>query len=294
MTEPITVFTPTFNRAFCLGQLYQSLVRQTDQHFLWLIIDDGSTDNTKTLVESWINENRIAIKYVFQQNQGMHSGHNTAYSMIDTELNVCIDSDDYMPDDAIDKILKRWSSGRNEKYAGIIGLDAFTDGSIVGTPIPEDLRTATLSEIYDMHHVTGDKKLVLRTDVVREFPQYPIYPEERLVPLGTLYKMIDRKYTYLCSNDVYCIVEYLSDGSSNNILKQYRKSPKGFIYARLAELQHSKGPMHAFSRAMHLISSALFAGKPDIFTNNSQKFITVLAIPFGLMLHCYILIKTRK
>ena len=291
--KTITVFTPTFNRAFCLGQLYESLVRQTDKDFLWLIVDDGSSDNTKNLVDSWIAENQVEIRYIFQQNQGMHSGHNTAYATIGTELNVCIDSDDFMPDDAIEKILRLWKEKGSEQYAGIIGLDAFKDGTVVGTAIPPGIQKSTLGNLY-RSGVTGDKKLVLRTEIVKQFPPYPIYKEERLVPLGTLYKMIDSRYEYLCTNDVLCIVEYLPDGSSGSILKQYRKSPKGFRYARLVEMEYAQGFKHKFTRAMHLVSATIFSGSFDFFKGNPYKGITFLAVPFGILLHGYLLIKTRK
>lgn len=79
--------------------------RQTSKDFLWLIIDDGSMDNTKELIQNWIAEGLVRIRYHFQENQGMHGAHNTAYSLIDTELNVCIDSDDYMSDDGVEKIV---------------------------------------------------------------------------------------------------------------------------------------------------------------------------------------------
>ena len=95
----LTVFTPTYNRAYILQRCYESLVRQTSKDFIWLIIDDGSTDNTKSLVDQWIKEkNEFEIKYVYKENGGMHTGHNKAYELIDTELKVCIDSDDFMPD----------------------------------------------------------------------------------------------------------------------------------------------------------------------------------------------------
>ena len=92
----LTVFTPSYNRAYTLNKCYESLKRQTSQDFIWLIIDDGSSDNTKELVDKWIKEDKINIKYIYQKNQGMHGAHNTAYENIDTELNVCIDSDDYI------------------------------------------------------------------------------------------------------------------------------------------------------------------------------------------------------
>ena len=103
----LTIFTPAYNRAHTIGRTYASLCRQTCKDFCWLIVDDGSTDNTKELIDQWIKEGKINIRYIYQQNQGMHGAHNTAYRNIDTTLNTCIDSDDYMPDDAVEKMLRR-------------------------------------------------------------------------------------------------------------------------------------------------------------------------------------------
>ena len=98
MKPMLTIFTPAYNRAYTLHKCYESLKRQTSKEFKWLILDDGSTDNTKELVEKWLKEDNIFdIRYIYQKNQGMHGAHNTAYENIDTELNVCMDSDDYMP-----------------------------------------------------------------------------------------------------------------------------------------------------------------------------------------------------
>ena len=103
--KTLTIFTPAYNRAHTLGRTYESLLRQTCSDFEWLIVDDGSKDSTKELVEGWMQEGKISIQYIYQQNQGMHGAHNTAYRNIDTELNTCIDSDDYMPDDAVETIV---------------------------------------------------------------------------------------------------------------------------------------------------------------------------------------------
>jgi glycosyltransferase involved in cell wall biosynthesis len=292
--KTLTVFTPTFNRAFCLSTLYESLYQQSCKDFKWLIIDDGSNDNTKELVNSWIKKNDIEIQYHYQENQGMHSGHNSAYSLIETELNVCIDSDDFMPNDAVKNILKLWNNrDQTKKLAGIIGLDAFKNGKII-QKIPKKFQYATLSELEIENHIKGDKKLVLRTDIVKQFPPYPIYKEERLVPLGTLYLMIDQKYKYICTNDVFCIIEYLDDGSSKNILKQYKKSPKGFLYSRILEMKYSKSFYYTFTRAIHYISSCIFLKKWFFNSENPKKGMTCLAMPFGILFHLYILFKIRK
>ncbi|WP_445381948.1 glycosyltransferase family 2 protein [Robiginitalea sp. IMCC43444] len=294
MKPLITVFTPTYNRAFCLGNLYQSLVRQSNKSFIWLIIDDGSTDETAELVESWISTGEISIQYHYQKNQGMHGAHNAAYQLINTELNVCIDSDDYMPDHAINKILNIWGNTENKtKLAGIIGLDAFKDGTPTGH-IPEKFKYATLSELEVVNGIKGDKKVVLRTAVVKEYPPYPIYKEEKLVPLGSLYLQIDQDYKYVCTNEVFCIIEYLPDGSSKNILKQYKISPRGFLYSRILELKYSQSFTYSYTRAMHLVSSCLFIKKWFLFKENPNKLITVMAIPAGILLHLFILIKIKK
>ena len=157
LLKKLTVFTPTYNRAFCLPNCYESLKRQNNQGFIWLIVDDGSTDETEQMVSDWIKESSVEIIYIKQENQGMHGAHNTAYDVIETELNVCIDSDDYMPDDAVEKILSCWEKYGSDEVSGIIGLDSYTDGTIIGTHLPEELNKSTLFHLYRKHNVTGIK-----------------------------------------------------------------------------------------------------------------------------------------
>jgi glycosyltransferase involved in cell wall biosynthesis len=294
MMKKITVFTPTFNRAYCLGQLYESLLQQTNTDFIWMIVDDGSSDNTKELVQSWINENAIEICYLFQENQGMHGAHNTAYQNITTELNVCIDSDDFMPIDAIERILSHESELQDDNLAGLIGLDAYKNGSIIGTTIPTTLTTTTVNDLYYKHGVKGDKKVVIKTKVVKQFPLYPVYNGEKLVPLGTLYLLIDQRYQWLCTNDVLCIVEYLADGSSNTILKQYKVSPRGFGYFRMVKMKYSSSVVEKIKSSIHLVSSAIFAKDAGLITKSPNVFLVVLSAPFGLLLNVYIRYKTLK
>lgn len=292
--KTITVFTPTYNRAYCLDQCYQSLIRQTNQDFLWLIIDDGSSDNTEELVNSWIAENKIAIQYHFQENLGMHGGHNAAYRLIETELNVCIDSDDFMPDDAIEKILENWEKIKGkDNFAGLVGLDANTKGDIIGTKIPDHLTETRLYDLYHKHGVLGDKKLVFRTEVVKKYPPYPIFEGERFVPLGYLYQLIDQDYKLLPVNEVFCIVEYLTDGSSMNMLKQYRRHPNGFAFSRKSRMKLGESFKERFKNAIHYVSCALFTKNASFLAESPRKLITFLAIPFGVALNMYIRFKTR-
>ncbi|WP_025663549.1 glycosyltransferase family 2 protein [Aquimarina megaterium] len=293
--KTITVFTPTYNRAYCLHKCYESLIKQSNQDFVWLIIDDGSSDNTKELVTSWINENKIDIQYHYQKNLGMHGGHNAAYRLIETTLNVCIDSDDFVGEEAIQKILDSWETIKDKpEYAGLVGLDADESGAIIGTKIPEGIKETTMYELYNTHKVLGDKKLVYRTEVVKKYPPYPIFEGERFVPLGYLYQLIDQDYKLLPVNEVFCVVEYMVDGSSMNMLKQYRRHPRGFAFSRKSRMQLATNFKDKFKNAIHYVSSSLFIKNGSFLKESPKKITTILAIPFGIVLNLYIRYKTKE
>lgn len=289
--KQLTVFTPTFNRSHLLNQLYDSLSRQSNQNFKWLIVDDGSTDQTKKQVEGWLNENKIEITYYFQENQGMHGAHNTAYKLIDTELNVCIDSDDYMPDDAVDKILNFWHTNSTENLAGIVALDATKNGKLIGTKLPKH-QTTTLSHFYAQGGL-GDKKLVYRTEIVKQYPEYGIYKGERLVPLGSKYLLIDQDYQLLIMNEVICIVEYQEDGSSGTIFRQYKQSPRGFAEARKVNMQYGIRFRDRFRAAIHYVSSVIFIKDYNLLRLSPNLRLTIFAIPMGIVLNIYIRLRIR-
>jgi glycosyltransferase involved in cell wall biosynthesis len=286
--KSITVFTPTFNRAYCLDQLYQSLLRQTNKDFLWLIIDDGSTDNTSDLVSGWISENKFEIHYRFKNNGGMHTGYNLAYELITTELNVCIDSDDYMTDNAIELILNHWKNFGNKNYAGIIGLDCYKNGVVIGDEIPKDLFESTICEFNWVLGIKGDKKLVYRTDVMKQLPPYPTFHKEKFVPLDCKPVMADQYYKMLTLNKVLCVVEYMEDGSSKNIIKSYLNNPKGFAYSRKIRMQYSPSIKDKFRNAIHYVSSAIITKNFKFLLQSPRKILTFIAIPFGVLLFFYI------
>lgn len=291
--KTLTIFTPAYNRAHTLHLGYEALLRQTCKDFEWLIIDDGSTDNTRELVEGWIAENKIPIRYHYQENQGMHGAHNTAYQLIQTELNTCIDSDDYMPDDAVEKIVSFWKKYGNEKVAGIIGLDQTNRGTIIGTSFPADLKETTLLGFYRMGG-KGDKKLVYRTDVVKAYPPYPIFSGEKYVGLSYLYMLIDQDYQLLTINEPLVVVEYQQDGSSINMYKQYWNNPKGFAFLRKEFMPYTQGFFERFKTCIHYVSSSIISRNKHFLQESPLKFLTLLAIIPGCLLYLYIKYKVSQ
>lgn len=290
----LTIFTPSYNRAYTLHKCYESLKKQSSKDFLWLIIDDGSTDNTKELVDSWIDKNIIEIKYHYQNNQGMHGAHNTAYELMDTELNVCIDSDDYMPDDAVEKIIDFWKKNKRDDLAGIIALDAYEDGNVIGKKFPDDMKETTLFEVNNIHKIPGDKKLVYRTELTKEYP-YPLFEGEKYVGLAYKYYKLDEKYKLATLNEVLCIVEYLEDGSSMNMLNQYRKNPRGFAFYRIENMKNSRASWKfKFKESIHYVASSLIAKNKRFLLETPKKGMAIASLPLGVILYGYIMKNTSK
>lgn len=289
----LTVFTPTYNRAYTLHKCYESLLNQTSKDFMWLIIDDGSSDNTLDLVSKWQNnDNGFEIKYIYKENGGMHTAHNIAYENIDTKLNVCIDSDDYMPNNAVEKIIKYWKKFGEDDYAGIVALDIYEDNQVVGKELPNQ-NSIKLCDYYS-NGGKGDKKLIYRTDVIKKYPPYPVFEGEKYVSLGYKYLLIDQDYDLLIMNEPVCIVEYMLDGSSKNMYKQYLKNPKGFAFIRKVHMQYDKTLKRKFITCIHYVSSNLILGNKRLIKESSEKMLTIMAIPFGFFLYLLILFKSRE
>ena len=288
----LTVFTPAYNRAHTLSRTYESLCRQSCKDFIWMVVDDGSTDNTSELIREWQQrDNGFEIRYLYKENGGMHTAHNTAYANIDTELNVCIDSDDAMGDDAVRKILEKWAEVRDKGYAGIIGLDADFDGNVIGKGFPDEMTETSVIGYYAAGG-RGDKKLVYRTDIINQYPPYPVFPGEKYVALSYKYRLIDQDYKMAVLDEILCNVEYQADGSSKNMLRQYARNPKGFAFWRKVCMQYPTSKKRLFLDCVHYVSSSILAGDTQFLFESPKKGLTLLCIIPGMLLSLYIREKT--
>ena len=281
----LTVFTPTYNRAHTLPGCYESLLRQTSSDFRWLVVDDGSTDGTRELVEGWIALGRIPITYHHQNNLGMHGAHNAAYRLIETELNMCVDSDDYLADNAVELIVEKWRREGSDRYAGIVGLDASFEGKVIGTLFTSP--ATTLTDFY-RRGGRGDKKLVYRTSVIKSVPEYPLFEGEKYVGLGYKYQLIDLEYELLTLNEIICMVDYRPDGSSTNMYRQYFENPRGFSFIRRESMKHHPSPRRRFVEAVHYVSSSIVCRNGRFLSQSPRKGLTLLAVPFGVALWAYL------
>ena len=293
----LTIFTPTYNRAHTIERTYHSLCRQSCKEFDWLIIDDGSTDNTASIVKAWVAENKIPIRYVYKENGGLYTGYNVAYSLIESELCVCVDSDDYMPDNAVEKIYRCWIERGGEQYAGLIGLDFHLDGTPIGGYFPTRLDNVWFMDLYIKKLHLGDVKPVLRTDLMKTVaPMVGFEGEKNFNPAYMMMQVCDR-YPILLLNENLCFVDYQTglDSMSAGIWKQYRNSPHSFQKQRILELQLVHNSWKNRIRvAIHYVASSLIAHDKGWLRKSPKKWITVLVSPMGLVLYLLILYKSRN
>ncbi len=283
-TIKLTIFTPAYNRAHTLPRTYESLLAQRCKDFVWLIVDDGSADNTAELVRSWQEkDNGFEIRYIYKENGGMHTAHNTAYENIDTELNTCIDSDDKLAPGAVEKILAKWEQVKEQGYAGIIALDADFDGRVIGKGFPEGMAETTVIGYYAAGG-SGDKKLIYRTDLINQYPPYPVFEGEKYVALSYKYRLIDQSYKMAVLDEVVCNVEYQPDGSTGTMWKQYLKNPRGWMFWRKVCMQYPTTKKRLLIDCVHYVSSSIIAGDKRFVAESPRKLLTLLCTPLGLAL----------
>lgn len=289
--KTITIFTPTYNRAHLLPRLYNSLLRQSDKDFEWLVIDDGSSDDTRQIVENWIAEAKIPIRYIHKENGGLYTGYNTAYANIDTELNVCIDSDDFLPDDAVEIILDHWRKHGGSRYAGITGLDFTLDGKPIGGFFPDDFTEGYLVDYTRKYQHHGDTKQVMRTDIMKQVaPMTGFKGEKNFNPIYLLMKA-DQMLPSLFINKNLCFVEYQigADSMSAGIYRQYLNSPNSFAKMRLLEMTLKRNTIRNILRVcIHYNSSTIIASDKNWLRQSPRKITTVITRPLGWLLSRYI------
>lgn len=294
--KSLTIFTPTYNRAKTLQRTYESLSNQTNKDFEWIVVDDGSTDQTKQIVEKWQREADFHIRYFYKENGGLHTGYNVAILNIETELCMCCDSDDYLPNDAVATVLDTWIKKGSEQLAGIIGLD-FIHGKnepIGGFFIDTNHTYHFLDLTPKLGHV-GDVKMVHRTKLLKQHVPMPTLNGEKNFNPIYLFLKIDPSLEYILVNKNLCFVEYQPSGMSANIFHQFQNSPRSFAELRKIRLAHPRITWkRKFIDAAHLLSSALIAKDLSILKDMPHKWMLLFSTPIGFAIYLLIMFKTKK
>ena len=289
MTEPgLTVFTSTYNRKSLLKRAYDALLIQTCRDFIWLIVDDGSTDGTNEMVQQWTEENKeFQIVYLWKENGGFYSTYMTAIKYCSTELIVGVDSDDWMPQDGVETILKFWKEKGSTAYGGIIGLDYTADGSMIGDLLPELEHInliGLLTGRYKLHN--GDRTHVVRTELYREALKQPFFQSGKCFEPHMLYLEISRKYDFLVLNHCLKTVEYQEGGLTATTGQRYVSNPDNFLEMRKYYITLPDTSLaFKFRTAVHFTAEAFLAHRSgEIFCSGFGCYAILAYIP-GLLLN---------
>lgn len=291
MKKRITVFTPSYNRRHTLHKCYNSLLEQSNKDFIWLIIDDGSTDGTHELVMQWQSvDNGFEIRYAYKENGGLHTGYNKAIELCDTELMMCIDSDDHVSHEAIDKILSFWDKYGSEKYAGIVAPDQYENGDIIGDPLPNQKSVNLIDLLCGKYKLNnGDRENVVRTELYKQVAPMRSFEGEKNFNPHYMHLQISKKYDFLVLNEPLRVVEYEENGMTANIFRQYLNSPRSFAETRRLYMSFENTPFtFKVKTAVHYVSSCIIGKNMKELFNIRHKLLVFFALPFGFVLSIYI------
>lgn len=244
MKKAITIFTPTYNRAYILNQLYQSLCRQSSQDFEWLIVDDGSNDQTRELVDSFIEEQKIVIRYFYQKNGGKHRAINYGVQKAQGKLFFIVDSDDFLTLDAVETIKNEWNEITDKSlYAGLcLRKIHIKNDETFGKKFPLQKFDSNSLDLAFTLGIIGDKAIIFQTHVLEQYP-FPELSGERFVPEALIWYRIAHSGLLLrCIDKGIYRCEYLPDGLSKNFRSNLKNNPRGFLLFYLETLGYKEIP----------------------------------------------------
>ncbi len=286
----VTVLTPTYNRAYILPVLYDSLCRQTDRRFVWLVADDGSADETRELVSGWKSENRICISYLYQENGGRHRAFNEGVRNADTELLLLCDSDDYLTENAIESVIKCWQGQeRGRNISGIIGYRGqYVNGMLQtskGMQFPDGIKTTRMWEIFRENGIFESVQ-IYRVDVLKE-NLYPEYENEKYIPPVVCWMQIDLEYEVLVLPEILEIYEYLEDGITKNGYP-LKENYKGYAYLFYNKYRYNKkfAKRGKYKELGKLMAVSALCGDFSLIKGLDKKDI-LLSIPMGVAAFFY-------
>lgn len=282
----LTIFTPTYNRSKLLKRLYDSLKNQSSNEFVWMIVDDGSTDDTEAVVNEWIEESNFSIRYVKQLNQGKSVAHNKAVELTQTELFVCVDSDDYLKSDAVSTILANWVVA-SQDCVGILSFREIIDGSNIYRPAEKMdpyVKQCKLLDAYDRYGLKGDTMLIFKSEILKQY-KFPVFEGEKFVPESYLYDCIDENGLLWILRDYLYVGEYQDGGYTSRMSNLIKENPKGYsayIKKRLQIERKLSGRIHDM---ICFIAISILQKERHLFSESGHPALCFVLFPAGYLLY---------
>lgn len=288
----ITVVTPTFNRANYLPILFNSLKAQTCLDFVWLIIDDGSTDNTRELISKIKDENPpFEVQYEYKENGGKHTALNLAIEKVDTELFFIVDSDDKLTSGAIETIKNDWESFKHDhphqQLCGISYLRGYSETKPIGDRFPEDYLVDSFNDVRVRQHIMGDKAEVWVTEYLKRF-RFPVFEGERFLVESWMWVQVSSLAPMLFVNKVIYLTEYLEGGLTESGRKLRIRCPQGGMVFSLLMMDRQFPMRDRIKNGLLYIAYSRFAHKSIVKTLRcNYPLLALLSLIPGSLLYLY-------
>lgn len=289
----VTVFTPTYNRAGTLHRVYDAVRSQTHRNFEWLVIDDGSTDETGQLVERWQQETEFPIRYFWQENQGKHIAHNHAIVKAQGKFFIIIDSDDSVVPVALERLLSTWESiplKQRSAFCGAAALCIDQHGRLVGKPLPQPVMDVSSLEMRFVHKRSQEMVNIYLTAVLRDYP-FPKVSGVKFIPEGVVWSQIAQKYNIRYINEplrIYYVENdstQLSDANPMQLARGHSFWHKFMLNTEIPWFRFA--PLHFVKSSIHYIRFSLHDQKRLLaqfsgLHNSLARLLWLLAIPVGV------------
>jgi len=283
-----TVFTPTYNREHTLARCYESLSNQTFKDFEWLIIDDGSTDGTESLVKKIADGAGFPVRYHKQRHGGKHVAVNKGAELANGEFFYGLDSDDMLLPDGLKTLHDSYCSipdGAKMDFAMVIGLFCNLKKKIIGKEFPNDIVDGNYLDIGFKNKIEGDRSYFIKTDILKEYP-FPTFGEENFLAESIVWNKIVLKYKVRCVNRAIAKVEYRKDGLSNSSVKNRVLNPVGAFnnYLEFLNMPAAKPLIFTVRNSINYCRFVLHARQAKkLFTKLDKKnwLIAILCFPIG-------------
>lgn len=291
----LSIVTPTYNRADLLIGCYEALLRQTNKDFEWIIVDDGSTDDTKNVVDSFITRltndpDGFSIKYIYKENGGKHTALNTAAKYVSGKYILFLDSDDYLTPNAVEKSIGLWKRYEENPSIGVV---IFLKGETKDRPCCTVAENDTdhpvdLLKAKRITYIHSDCCEVVRSDLVKLYP-YPEYPDERFLAEGALWNQIGLTHLCVYSNEVIYICKYLDGGLTNAGRSLRIHNPNGGMYNAAICMKKGNRLKIRMKNAVLYSCYGFFANKTvsEMKAGCSDNGLMIACLPFGRLLFLF-------
>lgn len=292
----ITILTPIYNRKYIIEKLYKSLLKQTNNNFDWLIVDDGSNDGLKEWVNEKKRENRINIEYIYQENGGKHRALNTGIETIENELTFIVDSDDYLKENAIERINFYYYKYKNDKkICGFSFLRCNSNNKINGPVFKINEYKENYIQCRLNENNWGDKAEVYYTECLKKYPFLEV-ANERFLSECYVWAQLALKYDMIHINEAIYVCEYLKDGLTINMNKRKYESPIGYAET-FRILCNNKANLKVKCKSMIIyiaysrIANIKFT---EQIKKTNYKQIFICMYPMGILYRKYVEYRIKK